>query len=203
MYGERLNTTNFEAFRTEVCWGRAPVLEEKDTLYFVITNPSLKRGFWNFNHYYYLELWPTPTFSSHFTIPADIESHEIFPSTCSPTGRALAVLWLARCKANEGGNHEECNKRDDDYLPTRLLDVKHAQKTTRLRLVCPALDRAAFDEDREWMTLSHCWGTWGAKNNPILTKGNLKKRRKVGLKLKNLPKTFQDALDVASSLKSK
>ena len=34
MYGERLDPTNFETFRTEVCWKQGPELEEKDILYF-------------------------------------------------------------------------------------------------------------------------------------------------------------------------
>ena len=202
MYGERLDPTNFETFRTEVCWMEGHELGEKDILYFVMTDPSRERGFWNFNHFFDLRLWPTPTYLSNFMIPADLESRKIFPSTHSPTSRALAVSWLSRCKENEGRNHEECNKRDLGYLPTRLLDVKYAQKTARLRLVCPALDRASFAEDEEWMTLSHCWGTWGAKNNPMLTKGNLKKRQKVGLSLEKLPKTFQDALEIAGWLNS-
>ena len=183
-------------------WSSGSKLEEKDILYFVITDPSCKRGSWNFDHYFKLILWPTSTYLSNFMIPADLESREIFPSTHSPTSRALAVSWLSRCKANEGGNHEECNKRDLGYLPTRLLDVEHAQKTARLRLVCPALDRASFAEDEEWMTLSYCWGTWGVKNSPVLTKGNLKKRQKVGLSLETLPKTFQDALEIAGWLNS-
>lgn len=207
IYGESLDPTNFETFRTEVCWSqdcwsRDYQLEEKDTLYFVMTDPSRKRGFWNFNHYFKLGLWPTPTYLSNFMIPADLESRKIFPSTQSRTSRALAVSWLSRCKANEGGTHEECNKRDLGYLPTRLLDVKYAQKTARLRLVCPALDRASFAEGEEWMTLSYCWGTWGAKHNPILTKRNLGKRQKVGLSLEYLPKTFQDVLEIAGWLNS-
>ena len=203
MYKERLQPTNYEMFRTEVCWMQGRNLEEKDKLYFVITNPSCKRDFWNFSHYFDLSLWPTPIFESHFTIPARIESREIFPSTRSPTSRALAAVWLSQCKANQDGNHEECNKRDGDYLPTRVLDVKYAQKNARLRIVCPASDPASFVQDREWMTLSHCWGEWGAKNNPILTRGNLRKRQKLGLSLDKVPKTFQDALEIAGWLNSK
>ena len=104
MYGESLDPTNFETFRTEVCWKQGRELEEKDILYFVMTDPSRKRGFWNFHHYFNLTLWPTPTYLSNFTIPADLESRKIFPSTHSPTSRALAVSWLSRCKANEGRN---------------------------------------------------------------------------------------------------
>ncbi len=190
-------------FRTEMCWRQNRGLEEQDKVDFVITNPSCKRGSWNFSPYFRLHLWPTPTFSSHFTIPDGIESRDIFPSTRSPTSRALAAVWLSQCKANKGGKHEECNRRDRGYLPTRLLDVKYAQKTARLRLIYPALEPASFVEDREWMTLSHCWGEWGAKNNPILTKSNLKKRRKLGLSMDAVPKTFQDALEIAGWFNSK
>ena len=203
MYGARLNTTNFENFRTEVCWRQRRKLEEEDRLYFVITNPSCKRGFWNFRHYFALVLWPMPTFAGHFTIPAGLKSSEILPSTGSPTSRALAVSWLSQCRANEDGKHKQCNDRDLNYLPTRLLDVKHAQKTARLRLIHPALDPASFKMRREWMTLSHCWGIWGAQNNPVLSKGNLKKRQNAGISLKKLPKTFRDTLEIADWLGSK
>ena len=183
-------------FRTEVCWRQHRVFGEKDKMNFVMTNPSCERGFWNLTPFFRFNLWPTPTFSSHFIKPDGIQSSEILPSTGSPTSRGLAAVWLSQCKANKGGNHEECNRRDRGYLPTRVLDVKDARKTGRLKPVHPALKPESFVEGREWMTLSHCWGEWGAKNNPILTKGNLKKRLKLGLSLDTVPKTFQDALEI-------
>lgn len=210
MYGKDLNSANYGAFRTEVCWKRNVNLNEKDTLYFVITNPSRPRSTWNFSHFFRMELWPAHSFSRYFDLPARIASGgtsklplERHPSTGSPTSQALAFSWLSQCRANQAGKHQECNKQDRDYLPSRLLDVKYAQETSRLRLVCPALTPAPFAEDRQWMTLSHCWGAWGVKKNPILKKSNLEKRQRTGMKTVDLPKTFQDTVEIAGWLNSK
>lgn len=209
-YGKELNLANYGSFRTEVCWKQAVKPEEKDTLYFVITNPSCARDQWNFSHFFRMEVWPAHSFPRHFGLPARIGSSEISQlsskiqtSTCSPTSQALAVSWLSQCRANEAGIHQECNKRDGDYLPSRLLDVRYARETSQLRLVCPALRPAPFAEDREWMTLSHCWGAWGANENPILTKSNLEERQRTGLRMVDLPKTFQDTVEIAGWLNSK
>lgn len=53
------------------------------------------------------------------------------------------------------------------------------------------------------MTLSHCWGLWGAENKPKLMENNLEERHTVGLRLADLPKTFQDAVEVAGWFNSK
>jgi len=111
--------------------------------------------------------------------------------------QALAKSWLSQSKNNKDGRHQECNKRDNDYIPARLLDIRHAQRTSRLRIVCSQLTPEMFAEDREWMTLSHCWGEWGAKNNPMLLKANVRERQEVGLDIADLPKTFQDAIEIS------
>ena len=208
-YGKALNPANYESFCTEVCWQQDADLEGKDTLYFIITNPSRARDQWNFCHFFRMELWHAQSFSRHFDLPASIKSSTTYhslsenpTSTNSQISRSLAISWLSRCRTNEGGKHQECNKRDGDYLPTRLLDIRYAQETSHLRLVCVALDPVRFAEDREWMTLSHCWGAWGAKENPILKKDNLEERQRTGLKMADLPKTFRDAVEIAGWLKS-
>ena len=209
-YGDKLTLVNFGSFRTEVCWKKNANLEEKDTLYFVLTNPSRTRDQWNFSHFFRMEVWPVHSLPRHFDLPARPENSEPSQlsvkhrtSTRSLTSQALAVSWLSQCRANGAGKHQECNKQDGNYLPTRLLDVKYAQETSQLRLVCPALDPTLFTEDREWMTLSHCWGAWGQKGDPILTKNNLEERQRNGLRMADLPKTFQDSVEIAGWLDSK
>lgn len=58
-------------------------------------------------------------------------------------------------------------------------------------------------EKIEYMTLSHCWGSWGAKANPVLTLSNLSSRQTDGIALSELPKTFRDAVEIASWFNSK
>ena len=209
-FGNQLYPANYGDYRTEICWKSSVDPEKKDTLYFVITNPSLKRDTWNFTHYYRMDVWPAKSFPRHPDRPLtsgikqlSLSDDQPQTNTQSPTSRSLALSWLTRCRANEGGRHRECNKRDMVYLPTRLLDVKHAQKSSQLRLVRPVQTPELFLNNREWMTLSHCWGAWGAKENPILLKNNLQEREQVGLKLTNIPKTFRDAIEIAIWLNSK
>lgn len=111
--------------------------------------------------------------------------------------RTLAVEWLAQCRANENGKHDICNMPKSSTLPTRLLDLKHCRKTGQLRLILPAADPSLFAGNNDFITLSHCWGEWGARRNPLLTQDNLADRQATGLPLDGLPKTFRDAIQVA------
>jgi hypothetical protein len=54
----------------------------------------------------------------------------------------------------------------------------------------------------EYITLSHCWGTWGAKELPVLTKSNIDARVDHGMDLSLLPPTFRDAVEVAGCFNS-
>ena len=207
-YGPKLNPGNFGNFRTEICWVRgATRLDKEDTLYFVITNPSCERDVWNFNHFFRMTAWPAGSFPRYFDLPRGIgnikspKSLKIKTSSGSRASQKLAISWLSTCMANEADKHKECNKRDQSYLPTRLLDVNHAQVTGQLRLICPANAPEEFAKHKEWMTLSHCWGEWGARENPVLKIDNLKERQNTGLKMLELPKTFQDAVEIAGWLK--
>lgn len=198
---------NYEDFRTQVCWKRKLNLKEKDILYFVVQDPTAPVDTWNPSHFYRMEAWPVDILPRHYDPVTVDESNELPEmseislmdqlNTKSPSSQRLAKSWLSQCKADINGRHHECNRRDTKYIPTRLLDIRHAQMTSQLRLVCFQLTPEAFAENREWMTLSHCWGRWGAEENPILVNGNLQERREIGLKVSELPQTFQDAIEVA------
>ncbi|KAI1625232.1 heterokaryon incompatibility protein-domain-containing protein [Exophiala viscosa] len=108
--------------------------------------------------------------------------------------------WLRKCKTNADGKHDQCNKQNGNYLPTRLLDVRTALTSDRVLLVCSATDPTRFEKDRLYASLSHCWGTWGATDNPVLLNENLEARQQKGLHLKGIPKTFRDAIHIAGSL---
>lgn len=72
-----------------------------------------------------------------------------------------------------------------------------------LRLVSPETQPQLFAEDRDYVTLSHCWGGAGNKHNPLLLEGNFEERQQSGIDIKSLPKTFQDAIQIASWHKGK
>ncbi|KAK0104778.1 hypothetical protein ONS95_005048 [Cadophora gregata] len=206
-FGRSLHAQNYEDFRTQLCWSQAVIMDQKEILYFVMTDPSKPVDNWNFSHFYRMEAWSVDSLPRHYDpvpgndlngIPQLSElSLRDFTSTGSPNSQTIANSWLSQCKNNKDGKHHECNKRDSNYIPTRLLDIRHAQQKSLLRLVCSDITPELFAEDREWMTLSHCWGEWGARENPILVKSNLKERQETGLKVADLPQTFQDAIEIA------
>lgn len=97
------------------------------------------------------------------------------------------------------GQHDICNKGDQDYIPTRLLDIQHALETNVVRLVCPDKEDEKF-KDVEYATLSYCWGRHAAEQNLMLLTNNLELWQNEGFTWARLPKIFQDAFRIASWL---
>ncbi|KAL8660775.1 MAG: hypothetical protein Q9202_006242 [Teloschistes flavicans] len=118
-------------------------------------------------------------------------------STGSPFSQNLVKMWLARCLENADAEHIECNKIDEHWLPTRLLDVNYTFENRILRLTSRAENPELFESDKRYITLSHCWGKWGSEALPILTSSNKVERRHHGIDEKEVPLTFRDAVEVA------
>ena len=118
-------------------------------------------------------------------------------STGSISSQRLAKEWLDRCQENEDGQHVDCITSEGRWLPTRLLDVRHASKTSVLRLVSSREVSDAFPEEKRYITLSHCWGEWGSKEMPILTSANERDRHEIGISIEKIPQTFRDAITIA------
>ena len=114
----------------------------------------------------------------------------------SPCTEALATRWLSQCKANEDGKHDKCRPSRPDYLPSRLLDVSKSMGHGMLQLVVPETQPELFAKDRDYITLSHCWGDSGSKHNPLLLEDNFEERQQSGISIRTLPKTFQDAVQI-------
>lgn len=89
-------------------------------------------------------------------------------NTGCDTAKGLAMQWRSRCRKNEDGRYKECNGGDKTWLPTGLLDVRQALATSVVRLVSPSDTPDAFTSNRRYITLSHCWGTWGPESIPSL-----------------------------------
>ena len=118
-------------------------------------------------------------------------------STGSTLSQRLAKEWLNRCQTNEDGQHVDCDTSEGTWLPTRLLDVRQASKTSVLRLVSSREVSNAFPEEKSYITLSHCWGDWGSKEMPVLTSANERDRHEIGISIEKIPQTFRDAIIVA------
>lgn len=193
---ERLAMESIDQSNIEICWqsNTTPIKR----LHFALTHrghPRSAKNYWNILK---LHIWPSSEFDTALFGMSDEGSMKRHSSTESALTRDNAIHWLERCQANEDGKHSQCNPAVVDWLPLRLLDVKSAMETSTLKLAMPADTPDAFDSERQYVTLSHCWGKWGASELPVLTKENLTKRLQDGVPISELPKTFQDAVKVAS-----
>ena len=207
----KLSSSRFSDYRIECCWMNLVEEHGEQKMWFVMVNPSFeKEPLWNWQLILRLALWPKDHFGQQFDSRST--AARIVPirgpwDDCADDGtndglptRGLALGWFERCRNNTSGQHALCNRQDRNFLPTRLLDVRAALQDGKVRLVLPAEQPRLFKDDgsRDYVTLSHCWGAWGAKNNPVLLTANLHARQTEGLAWDLLPQTFQDAFKVAS-----
>jgi len=92
---------------------------------------------------------------------------------------------------------------DPGFYPTRLIELGSKDDPhVKLRVMKNATHRNdALDKpSRHYITLSHCWGKKG--NHFSLQTSNLDDFRTRGIPLKELPKTFSDAIHLARQLSS-
>ncbi|KAK8850892.1 hypothetical protein PGQ11_013371 [Apiospora arundinis] len=208
-----LPQNDFSQYRIECCWPSGPREDEVHKMWFVMVDVSLpKVPMRNYKHVFRMSLWPKAHFAAHFdkTIARGESAPDRFrgardmcteeyTNDCRDT-RSLAQYWFNRCMQDADRRHGLCNRRDEEYLPTRLLDVRYALEEGKVRLLCPAEQPGLFEASRRYASLSHCWGSWGAEENPVLLSTNLADRKLAGLPWGALPKTFQDAFKIASWL---
>ena len=76
-------------------------------------------------------------------------------------------------------------------MPTRLLDVSSARTTANKVFL---VQGTSIPSDLEYMSLSHCWGSKPVISLSLTNIESLKR----GISVPDLPKTFQDAVIVAS-----
>lgn len=202
---KRISLESVGQSRIEMCWKADGELSR---LHFALTHgghPRATDNYWNFLK---LQLWPCSEYGADLFTGAGSGGDgspglERSSNTDSQHSRDLAVEWLHVCQANEDGRHGQCNQDQGDWLPTRLLDVTFARETGKLRLVLPHEHPEEFVSSKQYVTLSHCWGNWGAVTLPILTVENFNERQDTGLDISLLPKTFKEALEVAEWFKCK
>ncbi|KZL68765.1 TOL-like protein [Colletotrichum tofieldiae] len=106
----------------------------------------------------------------------------------------LLFSWLQNCDENHDcWNSPKYKKR---FLPTRLLNVKPSGDLGQVRL-----DAMMTIEGNQYLALSHCWGQSATEKMPMwLTLVENLGSRMVGFKLDELPKTFQDAVQITREL---
>ncbi|KAI8630375.1 HET-domain-containing protein [Xylariaceae sp. FL1651] len=112
------------------------------------------------------------------------------------SSRPLALQWMSECRANANGEHSACRVGDASWYPTRLLDLSALEETGKVFLVVTEILGHSL-LCGEYITLSHCWGTWGTQALPVLTGSNIDARVNHGMELSKFPPTFKDAIEVA------
>ncbi|PQE08372.1 Heterokaryon incompatibility protein [Rutstroemia sp. NJR-2017a WRK4] len=107
----------------------------------------------------------------------------------------LLRAWLQRCDED----HNECMPSRYYDLPTRLLNVSPSKNPADLRL--DEMDHSEAIDEIQYIALSHCWGQLPSNQVPpyCTTKQNIEPRR-VGFTVADLPRTFQDAIEVTRKL---
>lgn len=108
----------------------------------------------------------------------------------SNTSQSIPLVkeWFQTCQKL----HAACNYQTQRYTPTRLLDLQAPHPK-----LC--LSSLLKGKDLQYATLSHCWGASTAEVFK-LTKSTLASYM-TGVKIEELPKTFQDAIKTCSKLK--
>ena len=203
-YSAALELESLEQYRTEVCWTISPKTDEGvGRLYFILTQPSLQRDIWNFCHYFRAQVWDETKIESFQVMSRgeDDPPLSVATNTGSSASAWLATTWVFGCLENENGIHDRCSaSTNTGHLPTRLLNLELARRTGQLRLFVPGEQPEEFENSSKFITLSHCWGKLTL---PVLTTRNLDERRISGLSMNEVPKSFQDAMEVASWFQGK
>ena len=121
----------------------------------------------------------------------DRNSHGAGTNTWSIEARQLAQQWIAQCVTE----HVHCNRKitQDDWLPTRLLDIRALDGSETDVFLIESKD---LTSKPQYATLSHCWG-----RAPVLSlrAENIALFKK-GIPVRSLPRTFRQAVEVARYL---
>ncbi|OCK78682.1 HET-domain-containing protein [Lepidopterella palustris CBS 459.81] len=109
-----------------------------------------------------------------------------------PSYFALLRAWLERCNKDHKCKGAITN---NSSLPTRVIDIGEASSDLLILRDSNEIDACSY------VALSHCWGKPqpGDKQRICTHKGNWEER-KVGFQVQDLPKTFQDAVEVTRQL---
>ncbi|KIW24960.1 uncharacterized protein PV07_10636 [Cladophialophora immunda] len=111
-------------------------------------------------------------------------AREISLNSSSYACMNLASQWIKECT----DTHADCRRRSRHPLPTRVINVGSDVQDPFLY--------ESRGEEAQYIALSHCWGDSVALTT---TKENLADRKK-GVRMDDLPRTFQDAITVARRL---
>lgn len=115
-----------------------------------------------------------------------IKLHHHISDTSSLASLKIAKSWLRQCL----GSHDSCQQTPSarPVLPKRTIFLGSNNDTIALR--------ENTQENEQYICLSHRWGV----TSPLCTTSQSIASHKVGIPWKNLPKTFQDAIQFSRQL---
>lgn len=131
---------------------------------------------------------PAQSYRDHNSIDPDMQvwPREVSECAASAESIALANSWIRDCLSS----HSICTRPELTPLPTRVIDLGSSDNPGNPKLYVTQGRRGRY------VTLSHCWGIG---YRVTLTKNNIHKFEE-GIVLNKLPKTFQDAIQIARLL---
>ncbi|CZR56687.1 uncharacterized protein PAC_06576 [Phialocephala subalpina] len=103
--------------------------------------------------------------------------------------------WLRVCDTDKEHKEYGCYSDPTSVLPTRVLDLGDEHNPDSLRLYCSKKDEG------DYIALSHCWGSFtpGEVEDYRTLRHNFDARTE-SIDINKLPRTFQDAIQVAREL---
>ncbi|KAL8838912.1 MAG: hypothetical protein Q9170_001949 [Blastenia crenularia] len=190
-----------EGVRTEFCWNTTERaawdggrVGDARLLCNIVDTGKAERNKHTWDMVFRFQLWPSPMFDRYFEVEKSLGQSERGNTRSS---RPMALRWMEECKSNADGEHSGCQSGNTSWYPTRFLDLSMLEKTDRVPLVVSELLDSSLLTQSEYITLSHCWGAWGAKELPVLTLSNINDRVDYGMDISLFPPTFRDAIEVA------
>lgn len=98
-------------------------------------------------------------------------------------------------------NHEDCKKKSSKpvFVPKRLLDLGDCNISSARLMECSQIQDSTADPETQlqYATLSYCWGQ---SLTVKTTTANKLEHETIGIKVQNMPATFQDAIHVTKKL---
>lgn len=114
-------------------------------------------------------------------------NYSLSASTGSPAAYQLIRKWITVCQTT----HEKCAVREEEWRPTRILDLRPFDYSEDIRLV-----EGNTTGNEPWVTLSYCWGLVNSLKLLPSNKAELEDR----IGWNDLPKTMQDAVSICRNL---
>lgn len=126
--------------------------------------------------------------SIHDPFPDLHLGHPRLPEPGSTAHIKVLQEWIFQCNI-----HHQCSPNIETFLPTRVLELASPSK---VRLFCGTRGQTC---PGKYLALSHRWGSSIQHKKFCTNKANITQNQR-GIEIADLPKTFQDAIQITRKL---